>query len=223
MGQDLAYPGREYHCSGTYHNDDWIPKTGRLNNLDTINQNIIRKRKIKYVMKYGNHGNVISDFVFDLYKSWFEDSADKVSISVINSTGGGSKIKNTIEMDLSAAVNKSKNKTDPSSIIEKVVSVKNDNDISEIKAAIVNGFHALNRIVELTGPEIPEESVIEQLNALLDDDDTNALLKPLMRKSQFYVSRHAFNADKTKDIIYNDIKISARRMKEILAASGMVE
>jgi hypothetical protein len=44
FGQDLAYTGREIHCSGTF-----IMTTGckitRLKNLDTINQNVIRKER----------------------------------------------------------------------------------------------------------------------------------------------------------------------------------
>jgi hypothetical protein len=222
VGQDLAYPGREYHCSGTYHNDDWFPKTGRLNNFDTINQNIIRKRKIKYVTEYGNRGSVISDFVFDLYKSWFEDSADRVSIRVINSTGGGSKIKNTIEMNLQEAVKTGRRSGDPSLIIEKIISCISGDDFSEIKKSIINGYNKLNHIIELTESENPDNSIIEKINSLLEDDDTNALLKPLMRKSQFYVSRHTFETDKYKNIVYNDIKISSRKMKGFLIASGMI-
>lgn len=220
-GQDLAYTGREFHCSGTYHNDDWIPKINRYSNLDTINQNIIRKRKIKYVRKYGDDGTVISDFIFDLYKSWFEDSADRVSVTVINSTGGGSKINNTVEMNLEDAVNNKKNKIAPMEIIEKIVSASKNNDISGIKTAIVSGYKKLNRIIELTESENPDDDIIGKINSLLEDDDTNSLLNPLMRKSQFYVSRHTFGADKTKDIMYNDIKASARKMSEFLKASGM--
>ncbi len=220
-GQDLAYTGREFHCSGTYHNDDWVPKTNRYSNLDTINQNIIRKRRTKYVKAYGNNGTVISDFVFDLYKSWFEDSAGRVSISVINSTGGGSKINNTKEVSLLEAVRNVQIKTDPAEIIEKILSTGNSNDISGIRTAIAEGYKKLIRIIELTGPEDPDNEVIDKINSLLEDDDTNSLLSPLMRKSRFYVSRHSFGADKTKDIIYNDIRASARKMKDFLKESGM--
>ena len=223
MGQDLAYSGREYHCSGTYHNDDWIPKITRVSNLETINQNVIRKRKTKYVTKYRENGTVISDFVFDLYKSWFEDSAERVSVSVINSTEGGSKIKNTTELSILDAVEKSEKKADPSLIIEKIISGKTGRDISQTQKAIISGYDKLCRIIDLTETDEPDDLVIQQINSLLEDDDTNALLKPLMRKSQFYVSRHSFDAEKTKDIIYNDIKISSRKMKIFLEASGMIE
>lgn len=103
-GQDLAYTGREIHCSGTHHNEEWAPRITRLYNLDTINQAVIRKRKIKRVEAFGGNGEVISDFVFDLYKSWFEDSAAKVPIPVINATEGGARIKNTVEKPLGEAI-----------------------------------------------------------------------------------------------------------------------
>ncbi len=222
VGQDLAYSGREYHCSGTYHNDDWIPNINRLNNLDTINQNIIRKRKTKYVTKYGSQGTVISDFVFDLYKSWFEDSADRVSISVVNSTCGGSKIKNTVEMELVDAIKKNKNNIDPSPTIEKIASTGTDIDITVLKAALSDAYNKLNEIIDLTNSDDPDETVIERINSLLDNEDIHALMKPLMRKSQFYISRHSFEADKTKNIVYNDVRISARKISGFIKSSGMI-
>jgi len=223
VGQDLAYSGREYHCSGTYHNDDWIPKINRFSNLDTINQNVIRKRKIKYVKRYGDRNTIISDFVFDLYRSWFEDSAGRISASVINATGDGSKISNTREMNLTDAVKTGTNKSDPQLIIEKIFSGNTQKGISEIKKSILSGYSKIKSIIDLTESDKPDEDIIEKINNLLEDDDTHSLLKPLMRRSQFYISRHAFEADKAKDIIYNDVKISARKMKKILEGSGMVE
>jgi hypothetical protein len=223
VGQDLAYSGREYHCSGTYHNDDWIPKISRFSNLDTINQNVIRKRKIKYVKRYGDRNTIISDFVFDLYRSWFEDSACRISASVINATGDGSKISNTREMNLADAVKTGTNKSDPQLIIEKIFSGNTQKGISEIKKSILSGYSKIKSIIDLTESDKPDEDIIAKINNLLEDDDTHSLLKPLMRRSNFYISRHAFEADKAKDIIYNDVKISARKMKKILEGSGMVE
>ncbi|PKL18683.1 MAG: hypothetical protein CVV49_04475 [Spirochaetae bacterium HGW-Spirochaetae-5] len=222
-GQDLAYSGREYHCSGTYHNDDWIPRISRFSNLDTINQNVIRKRKIKYVRRYGNRNTIISDFVFDLYRSWFEDSAGRISASVINATGDGSKINNTKEMNLVDAVKTGTSKSDPQSIIDGIISVNTHNDIAEIRKSIIHEFQKIENLIDLTDSEEPDESTIEEINNLLEDDDTHSLLKPLMRRSQFYISRHTFETDKARDIIYNDVKMSVRKMKEILKGSGMME
>jgi hypothetical protein len=100
IGQDLAYTGREIHSSGTYHNDSWLPSCTRLKNLDTINQAVIRKRSIKRIEAYGGRGTVITDFVLDLYRGWFEDSARRVKLTTINATGGGARLRNTRERDM---------------------------------------------------------------------------------------------------------------------------
>jgi len=126
VGQDLAYTGREIHCTGTYHNDEWLPKTTRVLNLETINQNVIRKRKIKYVEAYGCKGKVISDFVFDIYKYWFKDSAGKIDIPVINATEGGAGIRNTEEKSLKEIVINAKNPANSPSVIIKSLTQKSD-------------------------------------------------------------------------------------------------
>ena len=103
-GQDLAYTGREIHCSGSHHNEEWIALVDRFRNLECINQGVIRKRKIKRVEAFGGRGEVISDFVFDLYRGWFTDSARKVHVRVINATEGGARISTADEMTLREAV-----------------------------------------------------------------------------------------------------------------------
>ncbi|HPS59472.1 MAG TPA: DUF115 domain-containing protein, partial [Spirochaetota bacterium] len=135
-GQDLAYTGREYHCSGTYHNDDWQVLTGRFRGLDTINQNLIRKRRIKYVPSFGGNGMVISDFVFDLYKFWFEDSAARVKVKVVNATGGGSRISNTIEADLEQTVSAVNVKIPPADILRRITQTPSGTDTRSLKKAV---------------------------------------------------------------------------------------
>ncbi|TFH41014.1 MAG: DUF115 domain-containing protein, partial [Chrysiogenales bacterium] len=137
VGQDLAYTGREIHCSGTHHNDEWLPRSSRVLNLDTINQNVIRRRKIKYVPAYGGEGLVISDFVFDLYRSWFEDSAGKVGVEVINATGGGARIAGTREEPLASIAGRlAFLKPAPSDILDRVLSGDLKGDPEEMARAI---------------------------------------------------------------------------------------
>ena len=219
VGQDLAYTGREYHCSGTYHNDDWIPGINRFLNLDTINQNIIRKRSFRYVKNYGGKGLVISDYVFDLYKSWFEDSAGKVSATVVNSSKGGSLINNTAEMSLYKAVNLGKKNVNPSSIIEEIISNKTDKNIDRVKKALSAEYKKLDSI------DISDntDSNIKRIDSVLKDNETYELLKPLMRKTEFYLARQEFDKDKEKSIFYNDIKLAIGKIKKFLESSGMVE
>ena len=222
-GQDLAYTGREYHCSGTYHNDDWVSGINRFRNLDTINQNIIRKRNFRYVKNYGGQGLVISDYVFDLYKSWFEDSAKKVSVIVVNSSKGGARINNTSEMSLYDGVNLGKKNVNPSSIIEKIIEKRTDRDIDGVKKALSIEYKKLS-LIEISDNTDNNINNIDynKIDLALSDDETNELLKPLMRKTEFYLARHEFKPDKERAIFYNDMKLAIRKVKKFLESSGMI-
>jgi hypothetical protein len=225
-GQDLAYTGREYHCAGTYHNDDWIPGINRFHNLDTINQNIIRKRNFKYVKNYGGDGLVISDYIFDLYKSWFEDSAKKVSVTVVNSSHGGARINNSTEMSLFDGVNLGKKNINPLSIIEQIIGKQSDRNIDRVKQAI-NAEYKKLCLIDISdntdNNAISENNAIRKIDLALNDDETNELLKPLMRKTEFYLERNEFKPEKERTILYNDIKLAVRKMKRFLESSGLIE
>ena len=223
IGQDLAYTGREYHCSGTYHNDDWIPKINRFLNLDSINQNIIRKRSFKYVKSYGGDGLVISDYVFDLYKSWFEDSAKRVSVEVVNSSNGGARIDNTTEMSLYSAVNLGKKNVNPASIIGKIIEKRTDRNIDGVKKAIAVEYKKLDLIDKIEISDNPDNNTIEKIDLALKDGEIKELLKPLMRKTEFYLARHECTPDKERNILYNDIKLAVRKVKKFLESSGMAK
>ncbi|MCW7492842.1 DUF115 domain-containing protein [Leptospira sp. 2 VSF19] len=79
LGQDLAYSGREIHSTGTHHNEKWLTLLSRKNSLERINEVIIRKRETRFVPKAGGKGSVLTDYVLDLYRHWFEESANSVS------------------------------------------------------------------------------------------------------------------------------------------------
>lgn len=184
VGQDLAYTGREIHCSGTYHNDDWLPLTNRFKNLDTINQLVIRRRKIKYVPAAGNNPDVITDFVFDLYKSWFEDSAKRVKIPVINAGSHGAKIANTVEMDLSLLTEKLPVlKSSPQMIIKTILQ---DYSSSQTKV-LCNKFSEAIILLEKLIEDIQKsrENDLPAIPAFIED-----LIFPLLRKTIFYLERH---------------------------------
>ena len=219
-GQDLAYTGREYHCRGTYHNDDWLPGINRFHNLDTINQNIIRKRNFKYVKKYGGKESVISDYIFDLYKSWLEDSAKKVSVTVVNSSVGGAKINNTTEMSLYNGVNLAKKIANPSSIIEKIIEKQTDRDIDRVKKAINTEY---KKLCLIDTSDNSDNDAIKKIDSALNDNETSELLKPLMRKTEFYLARHEFDPDKERSVLYNDAKLAVRKAKKFLESSGLIE
>ncbi|MCG6152315.1 motility associated factor glycosyltransferase family protein [Leptospira bandrabouensis] len=79
LGQDLAYSGREIHSTGTHHNEKWLTLLSRKNSLERINEVIIRKRETRFVPRAGGIGSVLTDYVLDLYRHWFEESASSVS------------------------------------------------------------------------------------------------------------------------------------------------
>lgn len=79
LGQDLAYSGREIHSTGTHHNEKWLTLLGRKNSLERINEVIIRKRETRFVPKARGDGSVLTDYVLDLYRHWFEESASSVT------------------------------------------------------------------------------------------------------------------------------------------------
>jgi hypothetical protein len=119
-GQDLAYTGREIHMSGTHHNEAWIPTLSRIRTLDGINQAVIRKRKIKRIEAFGGEGTVISDFVFDLYRQWFEDSASLVPVTVVNATEGGARLHGIREESLGDILSRSA-ASDPGEKLRRIV------------------------------------------------------------------------------------------------------
>ncbi|TGL47865.1 DUF115 domain-containing protein [Leptospira meyeri] len=79
LGQDLAYSGREIHSTGTHHNEKWLTLLSRKNSLERINEVIIRKRETRFVTRAGGEDSVLTDYVLDLYRHWFEESANSVA------------------------------------------------------------------------------------------------------------------------------------------------
>ena len=193
IGQDLAYTGREIHCSGTHHNEGWIPASNRFSNLDTINQNIIRKRMIKYVEAYGGRGRVISDFVFDLYKTWFTDSAKKVPVSVFNATEGGARIDNTIESSLSELVQSlTAPREQPDGILSEAFSDRHSVNAENLRRGIASAIEEMIRIKETSEQYLKNIDSVSQegIDRLLMSENASKLIIPFLRKTYVYLARH---------------------------------
>jgi hypothetical protein len=91
VGQDLAYSGREIHSTGTHHNEKWLTLVNRRQSLERINEVIIRKRETKEVPSC-NGKTVLTDYVLELYRHWFEESARTVTMRLINLNEDGALI-----------------------------------------------------------------------------------------------------------------------------------
>ena len=214
-GQDLAYTGREIHCTGTHHNEEWLPRISRFVNLDTINQNVVRKRKIKLIPAYGNRDSVISDFVFDLYRGWFEDSAAKVSIDVINATEGGARIINTRELsleDLASGIPPAAQS--PQAILTEILNSSQRQDAQPMLSALDN---AISDIHILLNSENEEEtdltSPANSIRRFMEKETTIRILAPFLRKTQIYLARHPeIGEEKAMKMQSGDILAAAKRI-----------
>lgn len=222
IGQDLAYTGREIHCSGTYHNDDWIPGISRFRNLESINQDVIRKRKIKRIEAFGGMGTVISDFVFDIYRSWFEDSAGKVAIPVINATEGGAKILNTRESSVEelAAEFKIPPKI-PDDILAPLVSAENRKDPRSFLNELIRASAEIKNIKTLAEKELEKELPDERvIFAVMEKKNISIIIKPFLRKTSIYISRHE-NIKKSRagELLLTGIISSANKLLNLIELS----
>jgi hypothetical protein len=211
VGQDLAYTGREIHCSGTHHNDAWLPLCNRLKNLDTINQQVIRKRSIKRIPSWGQNDDVISDFVFDLYRQWFEDSAAKVDVAVYNCTEGGGKILNTIEKPLNHFVETLPDlKKDP----KEIMASKTHAGAKDYKKLLSAMDKTINFLKSLPSVDM----YIDHKN-LMKDIDKNGLLEllsPFLRKTEIILTRKEFTPKEALQKVHRDIEIAAQKLIPML-------
>jgi len=93
IGQDLAYTGREIHSTGSHHNERWLTTITRKKSLEFINEAVIRRRET-YAVEALSGGEILTDYVLDLYRHWFEDAALKTEMPVRNLTLEGARIQN---------------------------------------------------------------------------------------------------------------------------------
>jgi len=219
MGQDLAYTGREIHCTGTYHNDDWLPGINRLKNLECINQGVIRKRKIKYVPGYGGSTPVITDFVFDLYKSWFEDSSGRVKVDVINATEGGAEIKNTRELALSRSMSDKKRGESPGVIISGIFRGSGGLDISPLKAGLSSAMADIDKLIEIF--EHDNNNMADQIIKMVESENLSPLFRPLLRKINIYLARRNVEGGEGEDLLIEEIRGAAFKLKAYISESGL--
>ncbi len=217
IGQDLAYTGREIHCSGTYHNEEWVPAINRFNNLDTINQGVIRKRRISFVHAYGGAGTVPSDFVFDLYRGWFADSAKRVPVTVINATEGGARISNTVEKPLHELIESlPRPKREPRAILSEYLTDRvadTDAIYQSITAAIDEMRSVKARSEELL--QLDDEPVESMEDVLTESSER--LLSSFLKRTGVYLARHTdLSPARARTLLLNDIITASQRMANIL-------
>jgi hypothetical protein len=214
VGQDLAYTGREIHCSGTHHNDDWQLLTSRFRGLDTINQNIIRKRQIRHVPAFGGRGTVVSDFVLSLYREWFEDSAARVSIPVINATGGGARIANTREEDIAVLAASLPLRGEDIRRALAGHSAGGSSAAAVLRADLEAAAAILQQLAAMPAENGAQWSAMQQAAA---QELVSGMLGPWVKKSEAYVLRHpGLDPARQRDICAGDLRRAAAALLPVL-------
>ncbi|MGL4368507.1 MAG: hypothetical protein ACRCUT_02365, partial [Spirochaetota bacterium] len=182
--------------------------------LDTINQRIVRKRKIKYVDAWGGKGRVITDFVMDLYRQWFEDSCGTVAITVINATEGGARIHSAQEMTLEeAAKSICAKKESPWDILGRIYKKKAVKNPEPFLRAARHAYDIISPLAAFSGKENSPEAENSAREALCDKDCA-MIFSPFLKKTNAYLNRHpgldeakAFSLI-TKEIIRGSVILS---------------
>ncbi len=220
VGQDLAYTGREIHCSGTHHNDEWQTRITRFMNLDTINQGVVRRRKIKRVPAFGGAGTVISDFVFDLYRGWFEDSAGRVGVPVINATESGARIANAVERTLSSLVEECPVRTpSPGDLLSRALSKAGRGNPERLAGAMRQAVLDLGRIGEAAARALDDRAGAPAVEEMLNGPDLRILLRPFLRKAQTFLARYDAAAEEAERMMLRDIRSAAGKLVPALQKS----
>ena len=217
VGQDLAYTGREIHSSGTHHNDDWLPQCNRLRNLDTINQAVIRKRSIKRVTAYGGSGTVITDFVLDLYRGWFEDSAQRVHLTTINATEGGARIANTVEKALAlAAEDFPSPKESPLAILRRITGSCSGMSTKKLTDTLERAGDSINELLSLAEARREKGGSADELEEFMYSSGIAPLVNPFLRKTRFYIERRDIEDEKASEILTRDIITTAGKLAPLI-------
>ncbi|EMS83611.1 motility associated factor glycosyltransferase family protein [Leptospira noguchii] len=202
VGQDLAYSGREIHSTGTHHNEKWLTLIRRTQSLEKINEMIIRKRDTRFVPS-AKGGTVLTDYVLDLYRHWFEESFKTLDFPVYNVNSRGAKIANCENVSLEEA-DQILSSFPNHNFFWKEWIPWNGYNSPEISLEAAEDFRSnlllkIQKILEeFSDPSIREvsyDSVLSKFKiATYNWEDLNFLI----RKTEIYILRHQNTLDETR-------------------------
>ncbi len=223
IGQDLAYSGREIHSTGTHHNEKWLTLVNRKQSLERINEIIIRKRETKSVPAC-NGKTVLTDYVLELYRHWFEESARSVNMNLINLNEDGAWIEGfqnlSPEVGIAPLLTKPDHKYpwhqfDPWQI---VVGGKFKSKINSEKAKILH--HEISNDLKFVEDGI-EAWDKEDLNTISLQDSplwiwlkNQTYLRRMVRKTEIYLLRHKdLDTNRKNKILIQSLKKEIHYLK----------
>ena len=217
MGQDLAYTGREIHSTGTHHNEKWLTLVSRKNSLERINEVVVRKRKTRYVPS-ANGKEVLTDYVLDIYRHWFEESILNVDLDVKNIASGGAMIQNMDNISLKeaeeiflkfASHNYPWKKSSPWND-EPIQNI----DTSSLKEIFLFELRDLeNKINKYIKSEMDATELLEIVKQEIKD---KTYLISMLRKTEIYLQRHKkdLTKEREKDLFVSSVKKEIRFLKK---------
>ncbi|WP_061248852.1 motility associated factor glycosyltransferase family protein [Leptospira alstonii] len=202
VGQDLAYSGREIHSTGTHHNEKWLTLVKRTQSLEKINEMIIRKRDTRFVPSAGG-GEVLTDYVLDLYRHWFEESFQTLDFSVYNVNVRGAKIENCKNVSIEEADSILSSFPDHGYFWKEFLPWRSDvrpeisrKDADSFRSDLLKKIQ--NVLEKFSAPSIREksyESVISDFKKEITEWED---LGYLVRKTEIYILRHRDTLDETR-------------------------
>ncbi|MDA3901600.1 MAG: DUF115 domain-containing protein [Spirochaetes bacterium] len=211
VGQDLAYTGRKIHSNGTHHNEKWVSLINRFKNLETINQNVVRKRKIKYVESLVPEKKIMSDFVLDLYRGWFADSAQKIKLPVINTTAIGAHIPGTKRIFLNDFFKNRKQPTKcPADIIAKIIKNSHKFKTERLLNALKKGLIEFKNVNSMFENE--NGSTADTVLDYIEKNELEPIYRPFMKKTLIYISRHNLSEDKRNKLLLDELKHTTKKV-----------
>lgn len=230
LGQDLAYSGREIHSTGTHHNEKWLTLVSRKNSLERINEVIIRKRETRMVPSTSG-STVLTDYVLDLYRHWFEESAKSVSnLKLYNINQDGAKIEGIPELPTKEGTKQLKDVKEHGFPWRNLPPWKDvffpddlelsytteDLLIKEKSLVLLNRIHSqLESLTKELDQFSPSDSFLD--SELWNQTKTEPYLRRMVRKTEIYLSRHRDLArEKQNELLIQSLKKEIRYLKRSL-------
>jgi hypothetical protein len=220
LGQDLAYTGREIHSTGTHHNEKWLTLVSRKKSLEHINESICRKRQTQMV-EASDGGKVLTDYVLNIYRHWFEESAKHITFPVYNISLKGARIQNIPSIDTNTAThNLSKYKEHgypwrKKPPWKKIIRAEKT---SELRKEFLYQLNLLGKVLDsYQKSKMNEEQILEAIDLELMD---KPYLASMIRKTKIYLKRHSnLSLEHKKELLFQSLKKEIRFLKRAILAN----
>lgn len=158
---------------------------------------------------------MITDYVLDLYRQWFEDSFAKVPLKIINATEGGAFIANTKEEYLSSLAESLKTKNpSPQQLLDSIL-LKNSFISSDVFIKAIENTLPHLEAISNCNPDNHRE--VKAYLSKITDKSFEKLLAPYLKKTNAYLNRHAeLDGDRADALLARDIVRACTTLKHHL-------